>query len=172
MLKNYRGPQLTVSGTLSLQAEDLMDLASVLRDRGELSADDGYGRDVSGQVSWRREKVSTGIYDVTFSLTNAYLDSAAVTVRADISGKLDDIVLTLSETQLTVPAGTAFDPLMLVAQAGSSEGNNDLMDRVQVENYVNAEIPGSYSVVYTLTSLDNTQQARAILRVTVTGGTS
>ena len=124
VLKNYRGPQLTVSGTLSLQAEDLMDLASVLRDRGELSADDGYGRDPPPPPRRRGGGPRPS------------------------------------------------SPLMLVAQAGSSEGNNDLMDRVQVENYVNAEIPGSYSVVYTLTSLDNTQQARAILRVTVTGGTS
>lgn len=39
-----------------------------------------------------------------------------------------------------------------------------------MESYVNPQIPGIYSVIYTLTSLDNTQIAREVLTVTVTGG--
>lgn len=170
VMQGYRGPQLSVEESLDLAPEDLTDLAQVLKDRGALEADDGFGRDAAGQVTWQREKISTGIYNLTFSLVNPYLDSASAEAEAHIAGAMEDIRLTLTQNQAEIPMGAALDPLLFVAQAGSTEEENDLLDRVQVESYVNPQIPGIYSVIYTLTSLDNTQIAREVLTVTVTGG--
>lgn len=169
ILKNYTGPRLQAAEGLSLRAEELPDLVSVLKERGELLAEDGFGRDCLNQVRWVREKISEGKYDITFSFTNAYLDHASQRVRAEITGPVDDIELALSETQVQVLAGTRFDPMDYVLWAGSSKGKQDLLGRVRVENQADTQRPGTYMVTYILTSPDNTQQARASMRVTVTG---
>lgn len=170
LMKDYEGPQLEVAKSLSIQAEELPDLVSALQKRGELRAEDGFGRDCSGKVSWVREKVSEGRYDVTFSFTNDYRDSVSRTVNAAITGVTKDIVLTLSQTEAEVLAGTHFEPMDYVEQAGSSKDRNDLGSRVRAESHVDTDNPGTYPVIYTLMSLDNTQKARARLLVTVTGG--
>lgn len=165
-LEDYTGPELSVEENLKLEATTLEDLISYLKEKNLLTAQDGFGCDAADQVEWYREKVQRGVYNITFILKNRYLDSTQQTVRAMISGETADLELNLSESTITVLPGTEFDPMNYVAAAVDPEYGN-LMERLSVSSTVNTMIPGTYTVVYTLTSLDQTQKAEAILQVKV-----
>lgn len=165
-LEGYTGPQLSVEENLKLEASALEDLIPYMKENDLLIAQDGFGRDAADQVEWCREKVEKGVYDITFTLKNQYLDSTQQTVRTMINGETADLELNLSESTITVLQGTEFDPMNYVAAAVDPEYGN-LMDRLSVSSTVNTMIPGTYAVIYTLTSLDNTQKAEAVLQVKV-----
>lgn len=165
-LEDYTGPELSVEENLKLESSALEDLIPYLKENDLLTAKDGFGRDAAEQVEWYREKVVKGVYDITFTLKNQYLDSTQQTVRTVISGDTADLELNLSESTITVLPGTEFEPMNYVAAAVDPEYGN-LMDRLSVSSTVNTMIPGTYAVVYTLTSLDNTQKANAVLQVKV-----
>lgn len=165
-LEGYTGPELSVEENLKLEASALEELIPYLKENNLLTAQDGFGRDSADQVEWVREKIEKGVYDITFTLKNQYLDSIQQTVRTRISGETADLKLKLSESTVTVLMGTEFDPINYVAAAVDPEYGN-LMDRLSVSSTVNTMIPGTYAVVYTLTSLDNTQKAEAVLQVKV-----
>lgn len=165
-LEGYTGPELSVEENLKLEATTLEDLIPYLKENDMLTAQDGFGRDAIDQIEWCREKVEKGVYDITFTLKNQYLDSTQQTVRVMISGETADLELKLSESTVTVLTGTEFDPINYVTAAVDPEYGN-LMERLSVSGTVNTMIPGTYAVVYTLTSLDNTQKAEAVLQVNV-----
>lgn len=168
-MRNYNGPSLFVEDPLEISAEDLNGLAEILQQRGQLSADDGFSRSVPEAVTWVRQKTGEGIYEITFTLRNAYLDEAAVTVSARITGDVQDITLELSQTEITIGTGEEFYPLDYVTDA-SDPSYGDLMSGIQVANSVDVTQPGRYTVVYTVTSADGTQKAEAVLYVNMTGG--
>lgn len=165
-LEGYTGPSLSVEENLNMDASALEDLISYLKEKNLLTAQDGFGRDAADQVEWYREKVEKGVYDITFTLKNQYLDSTQQTVRARISGETADLELKLSESTVTILPGTEFDPMNYVVAAVDPEYGN-LLERLSVSSTVNTMIPGTYAVVYTLTSLDQTQKAEAVLQVKV-----
>lgn len=165
-LEGYTGPEIEVEDPLALSAEDLTDLAAVLKNDGRLAADDGFSQDASDQVSWVRSRISRGSYTITFTLRNRFSDEAVCTVRASISGEVSDIELELLENSVTVSVGEAFDPLRYVASAYDPE-QGELLSGVQVESMVDVSRPGSYLVTYTLRSADQTQEARQVLQVRV-----
>lgn len=165
-LKGYTGPGLTVEENLELDAAALENLVPYLKEHDLLTAQDGFGRDAADQVEWYREKVEKGVYNITFTLKNHYLDSTQQTVRTVINGDIRDLELTLTESAVTIPAGAAFEPLNYVAAALDPQYGN-LMSRLSVSSTVNTLEPGTYAAIYTLTSLDNTQKAEAVLQVKV-----
>lgn len=166
-LEGYTGPSLEVSDGLELSARDLEDLVEVLKERKELTADDGFSRDASGQVSWVRARLGEGIYAVTFTLRNDFYDEDTCTVEASISGDVSDIVLELTQTSVSIPAGSEFYPLEYVASAYDPDYGN-IISNVQISGSVDVSWPGSYRLIYTLRSVDGTQQAEALLQVEVT----
>ena len=168
-MKNYSGPSISAADPLEVSAEDLKDLTAVLEQRGELTADDGFSRSVPEAVSWVRQRTGEGIYQITFTLRNAYRDEAIATVSARISGDVRDITLELSRNQATIPLGGEFYPMDYVQNAADPSYGN-LTSRIRVINPVDSTRPGRYTVVYTVTSADGTQKAEAMLNVTVTGG--
>ncbi|MGI6007521.1 MAG: immunoglobulin-like domain-containing protein [Ruminococcus sp.] len=170
VLENYQGPEITVSDHLELEAENLNDLIAVLKERGEIEGSDGYGRDITDQITWYREKISDGRYQLTFSLDNVFLDHAECQVQAHISGEVQDLTISLLENKIEIPAGSEFSPWDYL-EAVNDPSFGSIADRVQIQSMVNTAVPGSYSVVYTAVSLDGTQRAQAVLQVTVTGGT-
>lgn len=168
-LEGYSGPGLSVEENLELDASALEDLIPYLKEHGLLTAQDGFGRDASNKVEWYRKKEAKGVYDITFTLNNQYLDSVQQTVRTVIRGETADLELTLSESTVTIPTGAEFEPLNYVAAALDPQYGN-LLSRISVSSTVNTLVPGTYAVIYTLTSLDNTQKAEAVLQVKVVEG--
>lgn len=166
LLENYTGPTIQVDSEVQLTVTQLGNLPGVLAERKQLEADNGYGKEITGQVSWYREKTAEGEYSIFFTVSNEFGDVATAQCRAYIDGVKDDIVLTLRQEQISISQNEPFVPLDWVLEAEDANGEN-LIDGVEVEGAVNASVPGNYTITYRLTSLDGRQCATRKLSVKV-----
>ena len=166
LLKDYQGPQIQAEDSLELTAEDLENLIETLEKRGEIKGEDGFGMDITDRITWKREKLSTGRYLLTFTLSNDYLDTVQKEAEAYIEGEPQDIQITLAEDSVTIPLGAEFSPWDYVL-AAQDPSFGSIADRIQISSSVDVSVPGNYYVVYTAESVDQTQTAEAVLRVTV-----
>ena len=166
LLENYTGPTIQVDSEVQLTVTQLGNLPGVLAERKQLEADNGYGKEITGQVSWYREKTAEGEYSIFFTVSNEFGDVATAQCRAYIDGVKDDIVLTLRQEQISISQNEPFVPLDWVLEAEDANGEN-LIDGVEVEGAVNASVPGNYTITYRLTSLDGRQCATRNLSVKV-----
>lgn len=166
LLENYTGPTIQVDSEVQLTVTQLGNLPGVLAERKQLEADNGYGKEITGQVSWYREKTAEGEYSIFFTVSNEFGDVATAQCRAYIDGVKDDIVLTLRQEQVSISQNEPFVPLDWVLEAEDANGEN-LIDRVEVEGTVNSSVPGNYTITYRLTSLDGRQCATRNLSVKV-----
>lgn len=166
LLKDYQGPQIQAEDSLDLTAEDLENLIETLEKRGEIKGEDGFGMDITDRITWKREKLSTGRYLLTFTLSNDYLDTVQKEAEAYIKGEPQDIQITLAEDSVTIPLGAEFSPWDYVL-AAQDPSFGSIADRIQISSSVDVSVPGNYYVVYTAESVDQTQTAEAVLRVTV-----
>lgn len=166
LLENYTGPTIQVDSEVQLTVTQLGNLPGVLAERKQLEADNGYGKEIMGQVSWYREKTAEGEYSIFFTVSNEFGDVATAQCRAYIDGVKDDIVLTLRQEQVSISQNEPFVPLDWVLEAEDANGEN-LIDGVEVEGTVNSSVPGNYTITYRLTSLDGRQCATRNLSVKV-----
>lgn len=166
LLENYTGPTIQVVSEVQLTVTQLGNLPGVLAERKQLEADNGYGKEITGQVSWYREKTAEGEYSIFFTVSNEFGDVATAQCRAYIDGVKDDIVLTLRQEQVSISQNEPFVPLDWVLEAEDANGEN-LIDGVEVEGTVNSSVPGNYTITYRLTSLDGRQCATRNLSVKV-----
>lgn len=166
LLENYTGPTIQVDSEVQLTVTQLGNLPGVLAERKQLEADNGYGKEITGQVSWYREKTAEGEYSIFFTVSNEFGDVATAQCRAYIDGVKDDIVLTLRQEQISIFQDEPFVPLDWVLEAEDANGEN-LIDGVEVEGTVNSSVPGNYTITYRLTSLDGRQCATRNLSVKV-----
>ena len=60
ILENYTGPSIETADALSLEAEELSDPAVHLSESGQMTVQDGFGKDAADQVTWRRLKFPWG----------------------------------------------------------------------------------------------------------------
>lgn len=163
ILENYMGPTIETADTLSLEAEELADPAVHLSESGQMTVQDGFGKDAADQVTWIREKTAPGTYDITFTYVNQFSDTAERTVPVSVNGETEDLTITLLTNEAVIPLGTEFDPedyLEISDPTGSASS-------VQVTGEVDTEREGRYSVYYTVISSDHTQKAGALLKVEV-----
>lgn len=166
LLENYTGPTIQVDSEVQLTVTQLGNLPGVLAERKQLEADNGYGKEITGQVSWYREKTAEGEYSIFFTVSNEFGDVATAQCRAYIDGVKDDIVLTLRQEQVSISQNEPFVPLDWVLEAEDANGEN-LIDGVEVEGTVNSSVPGNYTITYRLKSLDGRQCATRNLSVKV-----
>lgn len=166
LLENYTGPTIQVDSEVQLTVTQLGNLPGVLAEWKQLEADNGYGKEITGQVSWYREKTAEGEYSIFFTVSNEFGDVATAQCRAYIDGVKDDIVLTLRQEQISISQNEPFVPLDWVLEAEDANGEN-LIDGVEVEGTVNSSVPGNYTITYRLTSLDGRQCATRNLSVKV-----
>ena len=163
ILENYTGPSIETADALSLEAEELSDPAVHLSESGQMTVQDGFGKDAADQVTWIREKTAPGTYDITFTYVNQFSDTAERTVPVSVNGETEDLTITLLTDEAEIPLGTEFDPedyLEISDPTGSASS-------VQVTGEVDTEREGRYSVYYTVISSDRTQRAGVLLKVEV-----
>ena len=163
ILENYMGPTIETADTLSLEAEELADPAVHLSESGQMTVQDGFGKDAADQVTWIREKTAPGTYDITFTYVNQFGDTAEQTAPVTVNGETEDLTLTLLTNEAVIPLGTEFDPedYLEISDPTGSAGT------VQVTGEVDTEREGRYSVYYTVISSDRTQRAGVLLKVEV-----
>lgn len=166
VMKNYEGPSLNVKNNLTLEAQELNDMINTLKERGFISADDGYGRDVTSSVKVLREKKADRQYEMKFSVVNAYQDSDEITVNAYIEGDVHDPEIRLSETSVTIRNTEYFDAKRYIVY--SSDGfNENVSEKIQIDSSVDPQVSGDYRVVYRLYSADKTAVTTKVLKVKV-----
>lgn len=163
ILENYMGPTIETADALSLEAEELADPAVHLSESGQMTVQDGFGKDAADQVTWIREKTAPGTYDITFTYVNQFSDTAERTVPVSVNGETEDLTITLLTEEAVIPLGSEFDPedYLEISDPTGSAGS------VQVTGEVDTEREGRYSVYYTVISSDHTQKAGALLKVEV-----
>lgn len=154
VLKNYQGSEIIANDHLNFDVKDLSNLVTVLNGRGELKGLDGFGKDITNQITYQREKVSDGIYRLTFTLNNIYLDSTSLTVKANISGAISDPILELYRSSIELDVGSVFYPEDYIKIANDENGNS-IKDQVKISSLPNTMQSGVYNVLYQLTSSDN-----------------
>ena len=163
ILENYMGPTIETADTLSLEAEELADPAVHLSESGQMTVQDGFGKDAADQVTWVREKTAPGTYDITFTYVNQFSDTAERTEPVSVNGETEDLTITLLTDEAEIPLGTEFHPedyLEISDPTGSASS-------VQVAGEVDTEKEGRYSVYFTVLSTDRTQRAGVLLKVEV-----
>lgn len=166
VLKNYQGPEIIANDHLNFDVKDLNNLVTVLNERDELKGLDGFGKDITNQITYQREKVSDGIYRLTFTLNNIYLDSTSLTVKANISGAISDPILELYRSSIELDVGSVFYPEDYIKIANDENGNS-IKDQVEISSLPNTMQPGVYNVLYQLTSNDNNVIVTKKLEVTI-----
>lgn len=166
VLKNYQGPEIIANDHLNFDVKDLSNLVTVLNERGELKGLDGFGKDITNQITYQREKVSDGIYRLTFTLNNIYLDSTSLTVKANISGAISDPILELYRSSIELDVGSVFYPEDYIKIANDENGNS-IKDQVKISSLPNTMQSGVYNVLYQLTSKDNNVIVTKKLEVTI-----
>ncbi len=161
IMEGYVGPSIVINSPLSLDAENLGSLISYLQSENLLVAYDGFGKNITADVSYQREKIADENYKFTFRVTNGYGDEKTVSVNGTIIGDVNDPDFELYSDSVTVKADSVFEPLKYVVSQTPSVG------RIVADNSVDTTVPGEYRVTYTAYSTDNTARTTKIMNVTV-----
>ena len=165
VLQNYEGPSLEVSKDIKINAKNLKDVITVLKDNGQLKASDGYNKDITSSVTCFREKLYTSTYEMTFSVTNRFGDSVSKSVDVFITGDVKDPEIKLSQDSVKLRKGTDFKPESLIAYA--FDGNSEGIKNLEVDSKVDFDRAGTYSVVYKMYNSNRTAVATKKLTVIV-----
>lgn len=166
LLQNYTGPTLEVTQPLQFDSEQLPRLIDYLQEGDLLRAMDGYGMEITGQVTCFREQQGAQEYSLTFRVINQFQDSVERTVSATITGDVSNPSIQLSTQEVQVPVGSSFQPLSYVLAADNGSGSAS-SDEIQIDSSVNTSQPGSYRVTYRLYNSDSTARTTQVLRVIV-----
>ncbi len=164
VLENYTGPSIDVPNFLTLEADNLDNLIAYLQSENLLVAYDGFGKNITTNVSHQRELISNGNYKITFGVSNKYGDEKTVSVNAKINGKVNDPEFELYSDTISVRKDVVFEPLKYVVSQSSNVG------KITTNSSVDTTVPGTYRVVYTAYSTDATAKISKVMEVTVTKG--
>ena len=161
VMEDYSGPSLEIPATLVLAAENLNNLTDYLQSENLLVAYDGFGKNITTDVSYQREMITEGNYKITFHVSNDYGDEKTVSVKAKITGEINDPDFELYADTVSVRKDSVFEPMKYVVSQASNVGN------ITTDSYVNTTVPGEYRVVYTAYSTDRTAKVSKVMKVTV-----
>ncbi len=166
LLQNYTGPSLEVTQPLQFDSAQLPRLIDYLQEEDLLRAVDGYGMEITSQVTCVRESQGGQEYSLTFQIINQFQDSAEQTVTATITGEVRNPSIVLMAEEIQIPVGSEFQPLNYIQSADNGSGSVSV-DQIQIDGAVNTNQPGTYRVTYRIYSSDSTARASATLRVIV-----
>ena len=164
----YAGPSIMLDSELpSVTTDDLYSIVQVLADLGKLSADDGYGNDLTDAVraDCIPEEGEDSSYSVVFSVINDLGDSAEASAVLEVTpGNLPVLLLTEDRTILSV--GDEFNYLTYIRAARDVDGAS-LSDRIRLDGSVDTAEAGEYTLTYSVKSKATDGVAEAVLVVTV-----
>ena len=149
-LVNYTGPSLVLPETMpEVKEADLDTYVTLMPTDGTFVAKDGYGKDITAQVSadYTIDAANPTVVHFVFSVTNMFNDRVAV--PADITIDSDRPILVLKQSLVTIAKGGSFQPLDYIEKAETQSGA-DLLHTMAVEGNVDVNTPGKYSITYTV----------------------
>lgn len=167
LLKNYYGPVLAIGQPYpTVYDTELQFISTTFADSGLLSANDGYGMNITDSIQCDytvTNDIATEV-SVTFSVTNHFGDTASETISLPIA-RTKPLIL-LKEEAATLQVSEYFDPLSYVASATNEEGE-DLTRLIKTEGTADTSTPGVYEIRYTLTDRDREKADPVTLLLTV-----
>lgn len=166
-LKGYKGPSIQASTELpSIDDTELSSLTSIFKDSSALSADDGYGNDITSSidVAYTVKDQSAKEVVLTFQVTNLFNDTASHTIILPLHRTKPLIVLSAESIHLNL--GTAFLPASYVTSATDEDGN-DISTGVYTEGDISTEAPGTYRIIYKLKDAQGNEADPVPLKITV-----
>lgn len=166
-LENYSGPSITLPGTLpEIDESQTNSIIDYMPDDGSFFANDGYGNDITRAVSVSHayDEDNPTLIHYTFTVTNLFNDT--VSVQADVSLGAAGPFITLKESEVTIARGSSFQPLVYVENAADADGNS-LFDRINIEGTVDSNTPGTYILIFSVTTADGKSSPSKELKITV-----
>lgn len=169
VLENYHFPSISFTGAgTAIKEEELPDAARMFAENGMLTADDGFGHDITGSVhiSCDVPITSSGNYTVKLTAENFLGDTAEVRSSLYVDAGTPLITLRLTTAMVTLPVGADFHPEAFI-EAAFSPTSGDLTPLVYVEGTVDTQKPGTYQLTYHLTDYSGNAAAPVSLIVNI-----
>lgn len=165
-LKDYEGPEITLTNAKgkTVTDETLGKMDEVYEDC--YKAKDGYGKDITEDVKIiaTPNAENKDIFDILFTVTNQFGDTAQNKTQVNVD--FDIPHLKLSEKEINIERGKAFDPATYILYAVDYDGN-DLLANVEIDNGVDIDTLGDYEVTYNLSNNNGDSVKPKILTVHV-----
>ena len=166
----YTGPTITLLGMLpEIDPSDASGYLDQLIQKTVIRADDGFGNDMTDQISITFEGLSEEnpganmFLRVENQIHDTFEKSLMVFIK-DFTG----VVLSLNTYQITLHTGDSFEPMDYVAEAHDASGN-DLREFVKLESNLDIRNPGEYEVRYWAEDASGYASPVKTLQVTVEG---
>ena len=138
--------------------------------RADVTAEDEEDGDITNNIEILKNDVNineTGIYDVTYKVTDTQGASYTTTIKVTVNPKAADLNAcpVIHATDKTLTVGDEFDPLADVTAEDEEDG--DITDKIEIlENEVDTTKPGKYEVTYKVTDSGGASHVKTI-KVTV-----
>ena len=167
-LMNYKLPSITVKKkSYTCDINEIDDYIKSLIADGTISADDGFGNDISSAI-YRDNSMqikTAGNYKIPLTLRNAFADIANQTISVKVTGKLETYNVTLTTETVTIKKNSVFAPNKYIASATDRKGE-DVSEQVIYNSEVDLTTVGRYKVYYYIVGKDD--EPAATLTVVVT----
>ena len=161
-------PSITLSSDLPLvDLSELSTLAKVFTDLGALSADDGYGNDISDRITTTYEQNGTGSmeYNVVFSVMTSSGKTASEKCTITID-KASKPILELKSDNAKLSVNSEYHYLDYVKTAMDIDGSS-LMDSIELDGYIALGYAGTYEMTYYVISAINGERVEKTLTMTI-----
>ncbi len=166
-LVDYEGPSIELPEVMPVVDDSTKDnILALMTGDQSISADDGFGNDISGAVTVKYNTDSTTprtLYYI-FTVKNTFDDSAEAS--AEVTLELSKPVVMLTQKAVQIDAGEAFNPLSYVSYAIDTDGTS-LSTSIQIQGAVDSYTPGTYTLNFIATNGAGVQSDPAELTVTV-----
>ncbi len=167
-LMNYKLPSITVKKkSYTCDINEIDDYIKSLIADGTISADDGFGNDISSAI-YRDNSTqikTAGNYKIPLTLRNAFADTANQTISVKVTGKLKTYNVTLTTETVTIKKNSVFAPNKYIASATDRRGE-DVSEQIIYNSEVDLTTVGRYKVYYYIVGKDD--EPAATLTVVVT----
>lgn len=167
-LSNYKLPSINIKKkSYTCDINEIDDYIKNLIADGTISADDGFGNDISSGI-YRDNSMqikTAGTYNIPLTLRNAFSDTANQTISVKVTGKLETYTVTLTTETVTIKKNSVFAPNKYIASATDRKGQ-DVSEQIIYNSEVDLTTVGRYKVYYYIVGKDD--EPAATLTVVVT----
>ena len=166
-LVGYEGPSIELPEVMPVVDDSTKDnILNLMTGNQSISADDGFGNDISGAVTavYNTDSTTPRTLYYIFTVKNTFNDSAEAS--AEVTLELSKPVVMLSQKAVQIGVGEAFNPLSYVSYAIDTDGTS-LSTSIQIQGTVDNYTAGTYTLNYIATNSSGVQSDPAELTVTV-----
>lgn len=166
-LVDYEGPSIELPDEMPIVDDTTKDdILSLMTGDMSISADDGFGNDISGAVTavYNVDSTTPRTLYYIFTVKNTFDDTAEIS--AEVTLELSKPVVMLTQKAVKIEQGESFNPLSYVSYAIDTDGTS-LSTSIQIQGTVDNYTAGTYTLEFIATNSAGVQSDPAELTVTV-----